>query len=403
MSAAAAAAGVRAAWSADCAARDQSSLPRRELRQQGVGCLGLAALVQRARSSSGSNRLRSRPSGQRATARREQVPRRVHVVPVERPTTGRAEPLGRATRELEHASRRPGRARAGTARPARGGSRGSRPARRGTHVASSQSAKRSWSSARTAFGKRLVRRVPDQQVPEAKRVVAGDLRPIGPDELLAHERQQPSRDVVALRLRREGRDRAAVEDLPLDRAALDHGALLCAERVEPCLEERLDRRRHLDGVRPPPARGPPSPRGRADSPRPSPGSATRVAGSSSTPSSSRVDELGRVEVVERLEQDRGRVQLPARPARAARRAARAARCRGGRWARRATSRRRARRGRAAAARPSGGRRARARAGAPRPAAPAARASRAACRRATSGSPRPARRRAGRAPRPAAST
>ena len=43
-------------------------------------------------------------------------------------------------------------------------------------------------------------------------------------------------------------DRAAVEDLALDRAALDDDALVAVERVEACLEQRVDRRRNDDLV-----------------------------------------------------------------------------------------------------------------------------------------------------------
>ena len=47
-------------------------------------------------------------------------------------------------------------------------------------------------------------------------------------------------------LRRELRDRQPVEDLALDRAALDHRPFIRGEPVDPRLQKRLDRRRHLD-------------------------------------------------------------------------------------------------------------------------------------------------------------
>ena len=81
-------------------------------------------------------------------------------------------------------------------------------------------------------------------MPEAVGVVAGQLRAVGPDELLPHQRDEPLVDVAVAVCQR--RDRAAVEDAALDRAALEHRTLGRVELVEAGSEQRLDRRRHLD-------------------------------------------------------------------------------------------------------------------------------------------------------------
>ena len=94
------------------------------------------------------------------------------------------------------------------------------------------------------LGERVVGGVADQQVAEAVAVVAGELRAVGADQLAAHEPGEPGRHLRLL-----GRERlhgAAVEDLALDRAALEHPALGLVELVEPRREQRLQRGRHLD-------------------------------------------------------------------------------------------------------------------------------------------------------------
>ncbi len=99
---------------------------------------------------------------------------------------------------------------------------------------------------------------------------------------------------------RQPHDRAAVEHLALHRAALDHGALLGVQPVQPGREQQLDRRRHRDVARGPrwrptrPSSGGAgrrrsasraSPRRTAGCPRPPPGSGrARVGGQSSAPS-----------------------------------------------------------------------------------------------------------------------
>ena len=94
------------------------------------------------------------------------------------------------------------------------------------------------------LGEGVVGGVADQQVAEAVAVVARELGAVGPDELVAHERGEPGRDLRLLG--GERLDGAAVEDLTLDRAALEHPALRLVELVEPGRQQRLQRRRHLD-------------------------------------------------------------------------------------------------------------------------------------------------------------
>ena len=73
------------------------------------------------------------------------------------------------------------------------------------------------------LGERVVGGVPDQQVAEAVAVVARELGAVGADELAADECCQPGRHLRLLGSERL--DGAAVEDLALDRAALEHAAL----------------------------------------------------------------------------------------------------------------------------------------------------------------------------------
>ena len=94
------------------------------------------------------------------------------------------------------------------------------------------------------LGQRLVGGVADQQVAEAEAVLARELRPVRPDQLLADERGQARGDLGLLG--RECLHGAAVEDLALDRAALEHAPLARLELVEPGREQRLQRRRDDD-------------------------------------------------------------------------------------------------------------------------------------------------------------
>ena len=94
------------------------------------------------------------------------------------------------------------------------------------------------------LGERVVGSVADQQVAEAVAVVAGELGAVGTDELAPHECCEPGRDLRLL-----GSERlhaAAVEDLALDGAALEHPALGLVELVEPSRQQSLQRRRHVD-------------------------------------------------------------------------------------------------------------------------------------------------------------
>ena len=90
--------------------------------------------------------------------------------------------------------------------------------------------------------RRFVGRVADQQVAEAKRVVAGDLGRVGSDRAPAHEGGQPRRQS-----RLPGGQRlhgAAVEDLALHGAVLQDRPLRGIELVEARGEQRLQRGRH---------------------------------------------------------------------------------------------------------------------------------------------------------------
>ena len=93
------------------------------------------------------------------------------------------------------------------------------------------------------LGQGVVGGVADQQVAEAEGVVSGELGPVGADQLLAHERGQARCHLAVVR---EGLDGAAVEDLPLDRAPLEHRALRGVELVEAGGEQGLERRRDGD-------------------------------------------------------------------------------------------------------------------------------------------------------------
>ena len=87
------------------------------------------------------------------------------------------------------------------------------------------------------FRQCVVGGVADQQVAEAEAVLAGELGLVGPDQLLAHERGQ-ARSHLGLG-RGERLDGAAVEDLALDRAPLEHAALGRLELIQACSEQRL--------------------------------------------------------------------------------------------------------------------------------------------------------------------
>ena len=90
---------------------------------------------------------------------------------------------------------------------------------------------------------RLVRRVAHEQMPEAKGVLGRQLRLVGADQRLADESGQAWRHLARIRQRLY---RAAVKDLALDGAALEHLPLGPVELVEASVEERLQRRGHRD-------------------------------------------------------------------------------------------------------------------------------------------------------------
>ena len=164
------------------------------------------------------------------------------------------------------------------------------------------------------LGERVVGGVADQEVAEAERLLVGVGRLVGPDHLLAHEREEVSGHVVPLGGGRELLHGAAVEDLALDGAAADHVPLAGAEPVEPGLEERLNRRRdddlslaavlahggeHLLDEQRISVRGLQDPRSYV----------VRELCSAREPGDQSLAVLAR----ERLEQDRGRVELAAAP------------------------------------------------------------------------------------------
>ncbi len=93
---------------------------------------------------------------------------------------------------------------------------------------------------------RLVRRVADEEMPKAEALVLGKGRARRADQLLADERGEVRLDDVAHGGWRQLGDRTPVEHLALDRATLHHDAHVAVERVDACLEERLDRRRNGD-------------------------------------------------------------------------------------------------------------------------------------------------------------
>ena len=69
-----------------------------------------------------------------------------------------------------------------------------------------------------------------------------DVGAVGANELVAHERSEPGRDLCLLRAERL--DGAAVEDLAFDRASLEHVSLGGLELVEARCEQRVKRWRH---------------------------------------------------------------------------------------------------------------------------------------------------------------
>ena len=83
---------------------------------------------------------------------------------------------------------------------------------------------------------------------KAERFVLGNGCAVGANQLLSHKCGEMRPDRRSDRGRGELGDRAAVEDLALDRASLDDDALVAVQPVEPGLEQRVDRRGHDDLV-----------------------------------------------------------------------------------------------------------------------------------------------------------
>ena len=90
------------------------------------------------------------------------------------------------------------------------------------------------------FRQAVVRGIANEEVAEAKGVVPGQLRTVGPDQLLADEPGQSRDDRPVLG---QSLHRPAVEDLALDGASLEHGALRPLELVEARGQQRLQVRR----------------------------------------------------------------------------------------------------------------------------------------------------------------
>ena len=108
----------------------------------------------------------------------------------------------------------------------------------------SQSARSSWSRARTALG---IAAYAASRIRRCRKRYAsspGMSASTGRDELVAHEARQMPFDVAAHVVRNEGGNRAAMEHLALHGPSLQHRPHVPIERVDAGLQQRLDRRRH---------------------------------------------------------------------------------------------------------------------------------------------------------------
>ena len=110
---------------------------------------------------------------------------------------------------------------------------------------SSQSAKRSCSSARVPFKMPPVGRVADQHVVEAQRRLAEEPAGVGLDQLAPPQRLEARVEIGDL-ARQQMRDGGARELPPDDRGALEHRALLRTQPLDAGGEQRLDGGRHLE-------------------------------------------------------------------------------------------------------------------------------------------------------------
>ena len=93
---------------------------------------------------------------------------------------------------------------------------------------------------------RLVRRIAHEQVAEPERVLARQGRPLGSDELLAHERQQVGRNARAPVFGDQIADGAHEELLADHGGRLQHLTLLGRQAVEPRIQQGVDRGRDGD-------------------------------------------------------------------------------------------------------------------------------------------------------------
>src|SRR5205807_10485715 len=81
-------------------------------------------------------------------------------------------------------------------------------------------------------------------VAESERVVAFKRRRVRTDQLLTHQRREPRIEFRREALFGEGAHSEAMEDLPLDSAALEQLTLSQREALQPRRQQSLDRRRN---------------------------------------------------------------------------------------------------------------------------------------------------------------
>src|SRR5262249_42082336 len=90
------------------------------------------------------------------------------------------------------------------------------------------------------LGERPVRGVANEEVPEAKRLVAGERRALRPDDVAADERREAVLQQHVGKLGHELAQRAVVEDRALDRRPDEDRALTRRQLLEPRREEGVD-------------------------------------------------------------------------------------------------------------------------------------------------------------------
>ena len=116
--------------------------------------------------------------------------------PCGRAASARGDRRRRGAPRLRAAGRdRAARARPRSGPPARGGSRRSRRARPGPRRARRASRRSAHAARPGSLRERVVGGVADQQVAEAEAVLAGELRPVGADQLAADKRSERGRDL----------------------------------------------------------------------------------------------------------------------------------------------------------------------------------------------------------------